>query len=140
MRVFGEAGGRGEERPGGENEMNATYVLVLFISWAGVSGCRSQDPTKWYEQPEWVLVIVGIITFIIMGWQSRETRKAARAALLNATAVINSERARILFETEKRLDNEPFRGVATFTIFAVNRGKVPAEIINYGKAYEIAIT
>jgi hypothetical protein len=99
------------------------------------------DPPNWYapfEQPEGMLVIVGTITFIIMGWQSWETRKAARAALLNAEAVINSERARILFEIENRLD-ERFRGVATFTIFAVNRGTVPAEIINYGKA-EIART
>jgi hypothetical protein len=30
--------------------------------------------------PEWVLVGVGIVTFIIIGWQSWETRKAAQAA------------------------------------------------------------
>ncbi len=61
------------------------------------------DPPKWYaafEQPDGMLVIVGIATCLIIGWQSCETRKAAKgtqkaanAALLNAQAVINAERA-----------------------------------------------
>jgi hypothetical protein len=71
---------------------------------------------------------------------AKSARVSADAALLNAQAVINAERARILFETGRRLDDSTFKGVATFTIFAVNRGKVPAEIINYGKAAEICIT
>jgi hypothetical protein len=28
--------------------MKIFYVMVLFSSVAGLSGCRSQDPTKWY--------------------------------------------------------------------------------------------
>lgn len=48
--------------------------------------------------PEWVLVIVGIITAAFIGWQSWETRKAAQATLLNAQALIASERAWLLTE------------------------------------------
>jgi hypothetical protein len=33
------------------------------------------------ETPEWALVIVGIITFGVIGWQSWETRKTANAAI-----------------------------------------------------------
>jgi hypothetical protein len=105
-----------------------------------------------FARPEWLMVFITAIYVIIAGLtlsairrqavESRDSaaqaieiaKKSADAALLNAQAVINAERARILFETEKRLDDETFRGVATFTIFAVNRGKVPAEVINYGKA------
>jgi hypothetical protein len=36
-------------------------------------------PPNGYVSPEWALVIVGIITFFVIGWQSLETRKAASA-------------------------------------------------------------
>jgi hypothetical protein len=54
---------------------------------------REKESPPWYKSPEWVLVIVGIITFFIIGWQSWETRKAANAAIqANAAAkTANSE-------------------------------------------------
>ncbi len=42
------------------------------------------QPPKWYESPEWVLVIVGIVTCFVIGWQSWETRRAAEATRINA--------------------------------------------------------
>lgn len=90
------------------------------------------------KAPIWtnlVLVIVALGTGIVIGWQAWETRKAARgaqkaadAALLNAQAVINAERARLLFEVEKGMDQNR-HGVAIFTIYAVNHGRTPAELV-----------
>jgi hypothetical protein len=36
-------------------------------------------PPNGYESPEWALVIVGIITFVVIGWQAFETHCAATA-------------------------------------------------------------
>ena len=63
------------------------------------------QPPHWYESPEWVLVIVGCITFAVIGWQSVETRRAANANYLAAEAtqrsveaLVNSERAWVLVD------------------------------------------
>ena len=90
------------------------------------------------KAPIWtnlVLVIVALGTGIVIGWQAWETRKAARgaqkaadAAFLNAQAVINAERARLLFEVEKEMDRK-MHGIAIFTIYAVNHGRTPAEFV-----------
>jgi hypothetical protein len=44
------------------------------------SESRKESP-PWYKAPEWMLVGVGVITFIVIGWQSLETRRAANAAI-----------------------------------------------------------
>ena len=46
-------------------------------------GKANADPPVWYtafERPEGMLVIVGIVTCFVIGWQSIETRRAAKAA------------------------------------------------------------
>jgi len=50
-----------------------------------------QDATKnetphWYASPEWILVIVGSFTFIVIGWQAWATRIAAEATRVAAVA------------------------------------------------------
>lgn len=40
---------------------------------------KAQSP-RWYKSPEWVLVIVGIVTAFVIGWQSWATVRAANAA------------------------------------------------------------
>jgi hypothetical protein len=60
--------------------------------------------------------------------QTKATETAAKAALLNAEAVINAERARLLFEVEKGNDPKS-HGIAIFTIYAVNHGRTPAELV-----------
>lgn len=76
-------------------------AVVLALPDQQISGQAHQskpsaDPPPWYatfKQPEGMLVIVGVFTFFVIGYQSWETRKSAKAALLNAQAVLNSERA-----------------------------------------------
>jgi hypothetical protein len=103
-----------------------TGAIVLFgivCVLAGYFARRSNDDFRAFSSnaAEWALVIVGIITFVVMGWQSWETRKsanemhrqavqvreqttifresaeaaksAADAANLNAKTLINIERA-----------------------------------------------
>jgi hypothetical protein len=92
------------------------------------------DPPKWYkalERPDWWLVIIAGLTGCVISWQSWEMRKAAetglestKAALLNAQALINSERPWILITTKPRV-----HGLPGFDVFAENKGRTPAAIV-----------
>jgi hypothetical protein len=55
-----------------------------------------QETPSWYKQPEWWLCILGVPTLGFVAWQTWSTASAARAALLNAQALINSERAWVM--------------------------------------------
>ncbi|HXT72986.1 MAG TPA: hypothetical protein VN785_03960 [Candidatus Angelobacter sp.] len=79
-------------------------------------------PDRWAVILEFVmaaatlaLAILGVIT--------------ARAAWLNARAIINSERARIDGELTK--EKIPGRGIARYSIRVANCGKTPAKILGY---------
>ena len=65
------------------------------------------------------------------------SRKSARAALLNAQAVINSERPWIIIEFQKIMASD-HAGKAQFHIVAVNRGKTVARIISYTEPIEVS--
>lgn len=89
------------------------------------------EPPHGNVTTEDALVVVGIITFIVIGWQSYETRRAAtaakesaKAAELNAQAFINSERPWIVVEPKM----VPYTGM-TFRLQAANVGRTPAEIL-----------
>src|ERR1700676_63737 len=45
---------------------------------------------EWYATPEWWLVGVGILTFLTIAYQSRETARAAKAAA-NSVQAINRQ-------------------------------------------------
>jgi hypothetical protein len=85
------------------------------------------------QDPNWVLVLVGSLTCLVIGWQSIETRKAANAskksaaaALLSIQAFINSERPWIQVIAEKQRED----GGLIWDLKAVNRGRTPAAIIS----------
>jgi hypothetical protein len=90
------------------------------------------EPRHWYESPEWVLVIVGCITFIVIGWQSFETRRAATAAKLSADAFINSERGWVFLDDLPGIDLQPQQpgtaGVYALPITFKNAGKTVCRI------------
>ena len=44
------------------------------------SGNASLERSHWWTDPNWWLVIVAALTGIVIGWQSRETRRAAQSA------------------------------------------------------------
>jgi hypothetical protein len=70
-----------------------------------------------------MLVIVGVLTFFVIGWQSIQTRKAAQGALLNAQALINAERPWIMVTVEEVVG--PMGG---FQLYITNKGRTPAMV------------
>jgi hypothetical protein len=89
-------------------------------------------PPPWYESPEWVLVVVGCVTFVIIGWQSFETRRAATAAKLSADAFINSERGWVFLDDLPEIDLQPQQpgtpGVYAMPIAFRNAGQTVCRI------------
>lgn len=74
--------------------------------------------------PEGITTWAIIVTFVFIGWQADETRKAAEAALLNAQAVINAERPWMLVSVK------PSQGqMGGFDVRVRNRGRTPAIVI-----------
>jgi|SRR5277367_3529677 len=95
----------------------------------------------WYTKPEWWLVILGFPTLVfvwLQAWWTRraaetardavvETKKNAEAALLNAQAIINSERPWIFVEpSEGTSALDPKK--AHVRILGRNKGRTPAEV------------
>jgi hypothetical protein len=121
----------------------------------------------WYAEPEWWLVILGFPMLFFIGWQAWETRrvsqsardavietgKSAEAALLNAKAVINAERAWVVAELHplsrrdedgqwfgydgKRLTTEETLAARhmAYSLRIRNMGRTPAQILSYQMAY-----
>jgi len=77
----------------------------------------------------WCLVIIAGITGCLIGFQSCATSKAAKSALLNIQAFINSERPWIQVITEPRNGKSEFKN-NIWDVKAINRGKTPAAIIS----------
>jgi hypothetical protein len=85
---------------------------------------RTDKTPRWYESPEWVLVIVGSVTCIVIGWQAIATQLAARAtkrmiepaiqsaeaARLSVEMLIKKERVRIRIEMASFIPTYPEAG------------------------------
>ena len=96
----------------------------------------NNQPPHWYGSPEWVLVVVGIVTAGVIWFQSWATLRAARAtermveptgksaeaALLNAKAAINAERAWVLVTMDRKATDY-------YALVVTNHGRTPAEIL-----------
>jgi hypothetical protein len=92
---------------------------------------KAFSPESW---PSWAVVIaglgailVGLRTLRIIERQTKATEVAANAALLNAQAVINSDRPWVVIFAVKE-----FKG---FSFRAGNLGKTPAEIISFAAEF-----
>ena len=101
---------------------------------------------EWMHDSNWWLVIIAGLTGGMIGWQSWATSEAAKgaksaadAALLNARAVINAERALLLFTVEKERLQSP-EGPAIFHINVVNYGRVPARRLEISCPNQVVMT
>ncbi len=125
-------------------------VSRIVLLWAPCA------PQPWFKQPEWVIVwVTGVytifagMTLIAIAAQaylmrrqdeiSRESvevaRDSAKAALLNAQAVINSERPWIF--TSARVKGQDLRH-AFISFTATNRGRTPAEVTAISGSFTFA--
>jgi hypothetical protein len=77
--------------------------------------------------PTDLLVVVGVIAILFAARTVNATKDAAEAALLNAKAVINAERAWLLFKAELDENGD------MLTVSVVNYGRVPARNIEISK-------
>jgi hypothetical protein len=100
----------------------------------------------WWESPEWWLCILGVPTLIALFWQAQQTKlaavatkTAADAAFKNAQAVINAERAWLLFTVEKERV-QGLVGPSIFHINVVNYGKVPARRLEISRPIHATMT
>lgn len=98
---------------------------------------QDADLSKWYAVPDWWLAGIAFVTGCFICWQSWETRKSAKAALLsasaarlNAQALVNSERPWLIAETVKNSQIPHF-----YEIQITNCGRTPARFISGDAAY-----
>jgi hypothetical protein len=135
-------------------------LFILALSSVGVSGktgkssdnrpaptpinskpqqvqANNSDVYKAMKTPEWWLVALGFPTLIFVGWQARETRKAAQATLKSAEAThtqielyVNAERARMTMDVTNR--------GRSFSIEAENTGKAIAKV-TYARGFSVVL-
>jgi len=112
----------------------AEYCAALVAPVAQKEACiektaSARDYLPWgYELvawPEGITVWALLLTLMTIAMQTIETRKSADAALLNAQAIVNAERALLLFSyTKEGISGRP--GESLFRVFVTNYGKAPA--------------
>jgi len=95
---------------------------------------RPESP-HWYQRPEWWLCIFAVPSLGLIWWQAKATANAAKAALLNAQAVINAERPWIIVEFED-ITGVPST-IHTTLLKGVNKGRTPAKMIEGHSTHEI---
>ena len=100
---------------------------------AQATNVPTAQETKWYKKSDWWLVIIAAFTGGVICWQSWETRKAAKAALLNAKALVDSERPWLIAEVLKNSKNP-----LIYEIQITNFGRTPARFIRGNAIYVFA--
>ncbi len=109
--------------------LNALAMLAVFLADAQqhitadkpLAVKLVKDGIDWATFSNYLLVFVGLVTCIVIFIQTIQTKKAAKAALLNAQAVINAERAWIVVSVESPAPNQ-------FNFIATNVGRTPANV------------
>jgi hypothetical protein len=92
---------------------------------------------KYVTFPEGVGAWAVILTLFVIAWQSIETRDAARAAVVSAQALINSERALLLFTVDKVAKDE-YNDF--FVVKVKNYGRVPARTIEISSPIQASMS
>src|SRR5882757_1042310 len=104
-----------------------TYTYDSNCCTTQASQKSDEKPHRWYtplERPDWWILIAAVGTLIVIGWQTVQTRKAADAALLNAKALVDSERPWLIAETIRDSINRH-----VYEIKITNFGRTPARFI-----------
>lgn len=104
----------------------ASPSLVCAIQQSGKAEDGKKNPPWWYvliAWPDGITAWAVLLTLAAIVWQAVQTKKAAQAALLNAQAVLNSERPWILMET--KVFHNPGQEPVSMVV-AKNCGRTPA--------------
>lgn len=119
------------EQQGSDQPSSPTVTLVNNQASAPDTSRTDDNPRRWYASPEWWLVILGFPTLFFLGVQAVLARKSADAALLNANAIINSERAWLVAKPVIIGGLQPTgkHGALAFKWVITNAGRTPARIL-----------
>jgi hypothetical protein len=118
---------------------DTTYTYDANCCTRQIAPKTNDESFQWHtsiKRPDWWLVLLGFGTLGAILWQTIQTKAAAKAALLNAQAVINAERAWMVARIEAEIipDSEGVR-LVRFTVRCLNNGRTPAfllEMANHG--------
>lgn len=89
------------------------------------------------NNPEWALVIVGIITCVVIGWQSWATACAAKATQVSAEALWAGQRAQLAADAHGNPVKDLLSDEPRIQLELVNRGLTPAYSVGYETWLEI---
>src|ERR1700677_1938356 len=104
----------------------ATTVIENQESSSPTDAAKHKSP-YWYLSPEWMLIFVGIITCVVIGWQSWETHEATRQQR-------EKERARLFVAVSYQNgcvdfdDPSPVEGLSTLGVEITQHG--PSKAFN----------
>jgi hypothetical protein len=116
------------ERMGGFQEGAPTHQQEN----ANLYDPRNDRLYRWYLRATVVGVVGGFIGICLIFWQSILLRRSANAALLNARALMNTERARLAVDIELAKHGGMIQGdqdfTVNFTVRCSNIGRTPAWI------------
>jgi hypothetical protein len=93
---------------------------------------KPKYPPSWIDTfawPEGAAAWGLFLTLLVIAWQSAETGDAAKAALLNAQAVINAERAWLVVKIQKSPNPARFPAENYINVLT-NEGRTPAMLIS----------
>jgi hypothetical protein len=92
---------------------------------------------RWYVSPEWILVIVGIVTCFVVAWQSVATAQAARATQMSAEVQWASQRAQIIATAHGNPASDVLCDTPRIQLDLKNNGATPAYDVVYETWLEI---
>lgn len=91
---------------------------------------KPSESVRWWGKPDWWVLIVAAITGGLIAYQSRATQRAANASLLNAQALVDSERPWLIAEPIANERNSRF-----YELRITNFGRTPARFIRGDAKY-----
>lgn len=130
-------GSRQPSGDGGEKPAPAVSFVHNETTYPNAQAPKTEPP-HWYTIPEWWLCILGVPTLYYLIRQTKATRIAADAALLNARAVMDSERAWMIAGITKiPTSSQEANPLMLVPIQRINKGKTPAFIMEMGSRIEV---
>jgi hypothetical protein len=106
--------------------MSSLLTVILLVP------IGLDPPSRWYASPEWILVIVGIVTCVVVAWQSWATAQAAKATQMAAEVQWASQRAQIIVKPHGNPASDLLSDTPRIQLSLINNGVTPA----YDVAYE----
>jgi hypothetical protein len=111
--------------------MSSLLAVILLVP------ISLDPPSRWYASPEWILVIVGIVTCVVVAWQSWATAQAAKATQMAAEVQWASQRAQVIATAHGNPASDILSDTPRIQLELKNNGETPAYEVVYETWLEI---